>query len=78
MIGRALADAGLGRADLDSVEAPRTGPRVGDPADTQAPARLLADPPPHPVSGAPVRTHLGHPAAAAGTPALLTAGPPAT
>ncbi|WP_019730436.1 ketoacyl-synthetase C-terminal extension domain-containing protein, partial [Mycobacterium avium] len=73
VIGRALAEAGLGGADIDYVEAHGTGTRVGDAVETQALGRIFAERSHHPVAVGSVKTNIGHAASAAGIAGLLKA-----
>ncbi|ETZ64034.1 beta-ketoacyl synthase, C-terminal domain protein, partial [Mycobacterium sp. MAC_011194_8550] len=73
VIGRALAEAGLGSTDIDYVEAHGTGTRVGDAVEIQALGRIFAERSHHPVSVGSVKTNIGHAASAAGIAGLLKA-----
>ncbi|MDT5223162.1 MAG: hypothetical protein QOG19_569 [Mycobacterium sp.] len=73
VIRRALADAGLDRAQVDYVEAHGTGTAIGDPIEIRALEELFGERRDRPVMIGSVKTNIGHTGAAAGIAGLLKA-----
>ena len=73
VIRRALADAGLDRAQVDYVEAHGTGTAIGDPIEVRALGELFGERRDRPVLIGSVKTNIGHTGAAAGIAGLLKA-----
>src|SRR5205085_138772 len=73
LLKKALANAGLGPADIDYVEAHGTGTAIGDPIEVEALGAVLCRdrPADRPLVIGSHRSNLGHSEAAAGIAGLL-------
>ncbi|OMC11778.1 type I polyketide synthase [Mycobacterium sp. SP-6446] len=73
VIRRALRSAGLGRDDIDYIEAHGTGTEIGDPVEARALGEIFAERRDRPVGVGSVKTNIGHTGSAAGIAGLLKA-----